>query len=112
MKILSSFLALGCIQALDSTLLMLMMQQQSVSNPNQANQMSHLLPLLMLSDSDSNKTSDNSDMLILMMMQGQGGDMNAVLPFLLLDDDSLDFKTLFLLTNMMRQGRHTVYDSS
>ena len=30
-------------------------------------------------------------------------DMNSMLPFLMLGDDSMDFKSLFLMTNMMNQ---------
>ena len=102
MKFLTSFFLCGAL-ALDSTLLMLLMQQNGVSNPNQANQMDMMLPLLLLGK-DDNKTSENTDMLMLMMMQGQNmGDMNAIMPLLLLGDDSLDFKSLFLLTNMMNQ---------
>lgn len=102
MKFLLSFFVLGSM-AIDTTMLMMMMQQQTAQNPVQGNQMNMMLPLLLLKDSD-NKTSENSDMLMLMMMQGQGmGNMQSVLPLLLLNDKSMDFKSLFLLTNMMNQ---------
>ena len=102
MKFLTSFFLCGAL-AIDSTLMMLMMQQTSETNPGQAGQMNMILPLLLLGDQD-NKTSDNTDMLMLMMMQGQDmGDMNSMLPFLMMGDDSLDFKSLFLMTNMMNQ---------
>ena len=62
-----------------------------------------MLPLLLMEDAD-NKTSDNSDMLMMMMMQGQNmNDMGSILPLMLLGDKSLDFKSLFLMTNMMNQ---------
>jgi len=50
-----------------------------------------------------NKKSDMSDLLMLSMMSGQGmGDMNSMLPLLLMKDGSLgDNKTLML---MMMQG--------
>ena len=100
MKFLLSLLA-SCF-ALDTSLLMMMMQQQG-SNPSQQGQMDMMLPLLLMEDAD-NKTSDNSDMLMMMMMQGQNmNDMGSILPLMLLGDQSLDFKSLFLMTNMMNQ---------
>ena len=63
MKLFSSFFLCGAL-AIDSTLMMLMMQQTSVTNPGQANQMNMILPLLMLGD-DDNKTSENADILML-----------------------------------------------
>ena len=101
----------SAIFALDSTMLMLMMNQNSVQNPNQGNQMSMMLPLLLLDKEDkSSKTSDNKDLLILMMMQGDNmGDSNAILPLLMLDDDSLDFKTFFLYSNMLNQGIYFLF---
>ena len=94
------------IFAIDSTLLMLMMGQNSVENPNQGNQMNMMLPLLLLDDDkNSTKSSDNKNMLIMMMMQGGNmGDMNSILPLLMLDDDSVDFKNFFLYSNMLKQG--------
>ena len=83
-----------------------MMQQNSVQNPNQANQMNMMLPLLLLDDDKSTKSSDNKNMLIMMMMQGDNmGDMNSILPLLMLDDDSVDFKNFFLYSNMLKQGK-------
>jgi len=102
MKFLSSFFLCGAL-AIDPTMFMLLTQNQGMSNPNQANQMNMMLPLLLMGD-DDDLSSDNSDMLMLMMMQGQDmGDMNSMLPMLMLGDDSLDFKSLFLMTNMMNQ---------
>ena len=97
---------ISTIFALESTLLMLMMNQNSIRDPNQANQMGMMLPLLLLyKDEKSNKTSDNKDLLILMMMQGSSmGDTNSILPLLMLDDDSIDFKSFFLYSNMLNQG--------
>ena len=90
--------------ALDSTMLMLLMNQNSVENPNQANQMSSILPFLLIKDDDK-KSSDNKDLLILMMMQGGSlGDTSQILPLLMLEDDSLDFKTFFMYSNMLKQG--------
>ena len=95
--------------AIDSTLLMMMMQQNG--NQNQANQMDNLLPFLLMSDSDTEST-ENSDLLMMMMMQGGNmGDMSSILPLLMLSDDSMDFQSLFLMTNMMNQGRlHTLFN--
>ena len=97
---------MSAVLAIDSTLLMVMMQQNSVQNPNQANQMNMMLPLLLLDDDKkSTKSNDNKNMLIMMMMQGDNmGDMNSILPLLMLDDDSVDFKNFFLYSNMLKQG--------
>ena len=97
---------ISAVLAIDSTMLMLMMQRNSVQNPNQANQMNMMLPLLLLDDDKkSTKSSDNKNMLIMMMMQGDNmGDMNSILPLLMLDDDSVDFKNFFLYSNMLKQG--------
>ena len=96
---------ISAVLAIDSTMLMLMMQQNSIQNPNQANQMNMILPLLLLDDDKSTKSSDNKNMLIMMMMQGDNiGDMNSILPLLMLDDDSVDFKNFFLYSNMLKQG--------
>ena len=83
MKTFAFFLSISL--ALDSTLLMLMMQQNSVQNPGQASQMELMLPLLLLDNDKSSKSDDNKDLLVLMMMQGNTmGDTNAILPILLL----------------------------
>ena len=95
---------LSAVLALDSTLLMLMMNQNSVQNANQANQMNMLLPLLLL-DEDDAKSADNKNLLIMMMMQnGDMRDTQAILPLLLLGDGDLDFKSFFLYSNMLKQG--------
>ena len=53
-----------------------------------------------------NPFSDNKDLLIMMMMSGGNmGDMGSILPLLLLDDDSVDFKNFFLYSNMLKQGK-------
>ena len=102
MKIFGFFLSV--VFAIDSTLLMLMMQQNSVANPNQANQMGMMLPLLLLDDKDA-KSAENKNLLIMMMMQGgEMGDTQSILPLLLLGDGDLDFKSFFLYSNMLRQG--------
>lgn len=72
--------------------------------------MNMMLPLLLMGDSDD-KTTENSDMLMLMMMPGGNmGDMNSIFPLLMLTDDSLDFKSLFLLTNMMKQSLDNIFN--
>ena len=108
MKIVSFFLS--TVLAIDSTLLMLMMNQNSVQNPNQANQMSSILPFLLLDDDDK-KSDENKNLLMMMMMQGGDlSDSNSILPLLLLSDDSLDFKSFFLYSNLLKQGnlKHTI----
>ena len=107
MKFFSTLFACGCM-ALDSTMLMLMMQNQGLQG-SQSSQMNMMLPLLLLGDRDDS-SAENSDMLMLMMMQGGNmGDMNSILPLLMLSDDSLDFKSLFLLTTMMKQGLFYIF---
>ena len=102
MKIFGFFLSV--VFAIDSTLLMLMVQQNSVANPNQANQMGMMLPLLLLDDKDA-KSAENKNLLIMMMMQGgEMGDTQSILPLLLLGDGDLDFKSFFLYSNMVKQG--------
>ena len=39
------------------------------------------------------------------------GDMSSIVPLLMLDDDSMDFQTLFLMTNMMNQDCSSDTDS-
>jgi len=90
-------------------MLMLMMQNQGL-NPSQSNHMNLMLPFLLM-DSDS---SENTDQLIMMMMQRGGGgttDMDSILPFLR-DDDSMDFKSIFLMLNMMKQDCQHETDAS
>jgi len=67
MKFFTSFFVCGAL-AMDSTLMMLLMQN-GMQNPNQASQMNMMIPLLLLDDGDS-KSSENTNMLMLMMIQG------------------------------------------
>ena len=99
---------LSVIMAIDSTLLMLMMNQNS--NPSQSNQMNMMMPLLLLDDKDA-KSDENKNLLIMMMMQGENmADSQSILPLLMLDDDSVDFKSFFLYSNMLNQGNlHLTY---
>lgn len=95
---------LSTVFAIDSTMLMLFMSQKSIENGHQANQMSNLLPFILLDDDKSK--SDNKNLMIMMMMQGENmGDSNLMLPLLLTDDDELDFKIFFLYQNMMIHGK-------
>merc|ERR1712136_43624 len=49
---------------------------------------------------------------MMMMMQGGSmGDSNSILPLLMLSDDSLDFKSFFLYSNMPKQDCDTSTDS-
>merc|ERR1711935_1118022 len=83
-------------------LLMIMMMSPGLmgKNPDQANQMSSVLPLLLM-DSDSNSTS--TDLLMMTMMMNPNADMNTMLPMLMMDDDSgVDMKSLFMMTTMMQ----------
>ena len=82
MMFLSTFFVCSAF-AIDSMMLMMMMQQNQ--SPNQASQINEMLPFLLLSESDS-KASENSDMLMYMMMQNGGnfGDMESMMPLLML----------------------------
>ena len=98
---------LSAIVAIDSTLLMLMMNQNSVQNPSQGNQMNMMLPLLLLKDDDKN-SDENKNLMIMMMMQGGNmDDTQNILPMLMLSDDSVDFKSFFLYSNMLKQGKYS-----
>ena len=91
--------------ALDSSLLMLWMQQKSLQNPLQVNQMNPILPILLGRESFDAKERENKELLIMMMMKGEDlAHSDAVLPLLLLADNSLDFTSVFLYTHMMKQG--------
>ena len=108
MKLLSFLFS--AIFAIDSTLLMLMVNQNSVQNPTQGDQMSMMLPLLLLNDEKTAKSEDNKNLLIMMMMQGGNlADTNSILPLLMLENDSLDLKNFFLYSNMLKQGEFEVY---
>ena len=97
---------LSAIMAIDSTLLMLMMNQNSVQNPTQGNQMNMMLPLILLKDDDK-KSDENKNLMIMMMMQGGNmDDTQSILPMLMMSDDSLDFKSFFLYSNMLKQGKY------
>ena len=90
--------------ALDSTMLMLMMNQNSMQNSHQANQMSIILPMLLLGDQKDVKIDENKRMLITMMMQGGNfGDSSSILPLLMLSDETVDFKNLFLFSNILQK---------
>ena len=65
----------------DSTnMLMMMMMSPGLmgQNPEQANQMSSMLPLMLMNSDDS----DNSNMLMMTMMMNPSADMNTMLPML------------------------------
>ena len=64
-------------------------------NQAQGDQMTSLLPFLMM-----NENSENSEMLMMMMMQQPGADMNSMLPFLMMgenDEEGVDMQSLFLM---------------
>jgi len=103
MKILTLFFVFST--AIDEMMLMLMLQnQQGVMNTYQANQLNHILPLLLVDSSRG--SSENSELMIMLMMQGMGHDVNNALPFLLLGDstgDGFDFTTFFLFSSMTQR---------
>ena len=82
----------------DMLMMMLMSPGLMGQNPTQANQMSSMLPLLLM-DSESD---DNSNMLMMTMMMNPNADMNSMLPMLMMDDGATDMKSLFLMTTMMQ----------
>lgn len=94
----------------NDNLLMLMLMSPGLLGGNQvqADQMSPLLPLLLLDDSDSD--SDNTMMMMMLMMQNPTADFNTMLPLLLLEDGSTDFKTLFLLTTVVQNNCQNTND--
>lgn len=71
---------------------------------DQAEQMKMLLPLVMMDA----KTNENSKMLMMLMMQDpqwlENSDNHMLFTYLMnAEDDTLDFKTMFLMTNMFRK---------
>ena len=77
-------------------------------DPVQADQMSPLLPLIMMND-DNDDSDSSSKALMMMLMQNPNQDMSQILPLLMMsnddnDDDSsnIDMKNLFLMTTMMQ----------
>ena len=59
--------------------------------------MTHMMPLLLMSGSDDSK----SKTLMMAMMQNPNMDISQMLP-LLMNDDSVDMKTLFMTTTMIQ----------
>ena len=104
MYFLPIFFLVDCL-VLDSSLLMLWMQQKSLQNPLQVSQMNPILPILLGKESFDAKELENKELLIMMMMKGEDlANSKTVLPLLLLADSSLDFTSIFLYTHMMKQG--------
>ena len=64
-------------------------------NEDQGNQMNSLLPFLMMESQN-----ENSEMLMMMMMQQPGADMNTMLPLLMMGDDEVDMQSLFLMVRI------------
>ena len=64
-------------------------------NEEQGNQMNSLLPFLMMESQN-----ENSEMLMMMMMQQPGADMNTMLPLLMMGDDEVDMQSLFLMVRI------------
>ena len=103
MRILAFFFAFAT--AIDEMLLMMMLQyKQGVMNPSQASQINHILPLLLMEETTA--SSENSELMLMLMIQGMGSDVNNALPFLLLGDsgdDGFDFTTFFLFSSMTQR---------
>lgn len=66
-------------------------------NEEQGSQMSSLLPFLMMESGN-----ENSEMLMMMMMQQPGADINTMLPFLMMGDEEVDMQSLFLMVRIFR----------
>ena len=65
-------------------------------NQVQGDQMSSLLPFLLMDQEDT----DNTKMLMMMMMQQPGADINTMLPLLMMGDDEVDMQSLFLMVRI------------
>jgi len=65
-------------------------------NEQQGEQMNMLLPMLMMNRGEE---TENSNMLMMMMMQQPGADMNSMLPLLMMDDEETDIMSLFLMVS-------------
>ena len=92
--------------SLDDNVLMTMMMSPGLlgGNQNQADQMSTLLPLMLMDQS----SDDNNLMLMMMIMQngpnGMATNIDQMLPFLFMNDGTTDMKNLFLVTSMMQNN--------
>jgi hypothetical protein len=95
---LLNFFFLSSVVAVNQEILLNILQQQAASNSNQNNQLNLLPPFMMMEDM-GNKTSENTDLLMSMIIQGEL-DTSSILPLLMLEDDTLDFKSIFLMTNI------------
>lgn len=72
---------------------------------DQSEQMKMMLPLLLMDA----KTNENSKLLMMLIMQDpqwlENNDNHMLFTYLMnAEDDTLDFKTMFLMTNMFRKG--------
>ena len=65
-------------------------------NQVQGDQMSSLLPFLLMDQEDT----DNTKMLMMMMMQQPGAVINTMLPLLMMGDDEVDMQSLFLMVRI------------
>ena len=90
----------------DDNLLMMMIMSPGLlgGNEAQADQMSSLLPLMLMDES----SDDNNLMFMMTIMQsgpnGMASNMDQMLPFLLINEGETDMKNLFLMTTMMQNN--------
>ena len=66
-------------------------------NPQQSDQISQILPFMLHGDD-----LDNSKKMMFLMMSQPNAQIESLLPLLLLEDDTVDLKTLFMLTTAMQ----------
>ena len=69
--------------------------------------MNIMLPWLLMDQAKSNSSSANRDLMMLMAMGGSGMDSASILPLMMMEDNSLDFKNFFLYSNLLRQDCRT-----
>ena len=93
----------------DDSLMKMLLFSPGLLGQNQAqgDQMGSLLPFLLLNDEQD---LDNSKMLMMMLMQQPGTDMNTMLPLLMADNQETDMMSLFLMvSNTVNYNNSTVW---
>ncbi|CBY23395.1 unnamed protein product [Oikopleura dioica] len=104
MNIAQHYLANSFADDHNEKLMILMNPAFKDASFDQAEQMKMILPLVLMDA----KTNENSKMLMMLIMQDpqwlENSDNHMLFTYLMnAEDDSLDFKTMFLMTNMFRK---------
>ena len=74
-------------------------------NPEQSDQISQILPFMLHGDD-----LDNSKKMMFLMLRQPNAEIQSFLPLLLLEDETVDLKTLFMLTTSMQANCNPTND--